>query len=517
MDTVYAFGPFRLETSAEILFRGAAALPVGRRAVGVLRALLEHPGVPVSKDALMQAAWPGLAVEENNLTVQIAALRRVLGEEPGGDRWIETLPRRGYRFVGPIAKPDEPLVSTAARAAAPPLPDKPSIVMLPFANLSDDPEQEYFADGMVEDITTALSKLRWFFVIARNSAFTYKGRAVDVTTIGRELGVRYVLEGSVRRSGTRLRVTVQLIDAQMGNHVWAERYDRDLADIFQIQDEITKRVVAAIEPELYAAEHIRSQRKAPGTLDAWECVVRALSCIGQGTRRGDLEAEALCRRAIEISPDYGQAHSLLAWALLRRTYWSGGLMSVLPEVTTEVQTALGLDDRDPWAHLAQANLLMRKRHCSESVRAFRRALELNPNFALAHAFVGTPLNILGAHDEARRGAEHALRLSPNDRLVGAYVGRVMTNAHFRTQNYTECIVWARKLIERAPEDIWGHTWLTAALAFLGDTVAAAEVQIILRRLQPEYSIAWLTQQSSTAAEVGERLHDGLRRAGVPEE
>ena len=369
---------------------------------------------------------------------------------------------------------------------------------------------------MVEDITTALSKLRWFFVIARNSAFTYKGRAVDVKTIGHELGVRYVLEGSVRRGGTRLRVTVQLIDAQMGNHVWAARYDRDLVDIFEIQDEITERVVAAIEPELYAAEHIRSQRKIPGSLDAWECVINALSCIGQGTRAGDLEAEALCRRAIALNPDYGQAHSLLAWALLRLTYWSEGLMAVLADVTTEVQTAFRLDDRDPWAHLAQANLLMRAQHYSESVRAFRRALELNPNFALAHAFIGTPLNLQGAHDDAMRGAQHALRLSPNDRLVAAYAGRVMTNAHFRTQNYTECIVWARKIIERAPEDIWGRTWLTASLALLGDTVAAAEEHIVLRRLQPKYSLAWLDQLSPTPGEARERLRDGLRRAGVPE-
>src|SRR6516162_8095550 len=227
MGTAYALGPFRLDTQGDLLWRGTEPTALGRRAIALLRALVERRGAVVSKDALIDAAWSGQVVEENNLTVQIAALRRVLGEEPGGDRWIETLPRRGYRFVGPIAKPDEPLVSTAARAAAPPLPDKPSIVVLPFANWSDDPEQEYLADGMVEDITTALSKLRWFFVIARNSAFTYKGLAVDVKTIGRELGVRYVLEGSVRRGGTRLRVTVQLIDAQMANHIWAERYDRD--------------------------------------------------------------------------------------------------------------------------------------------------------------------------------------------------------------------------------------------------------------------------------------------------
>ncbi len=527
--TIRSLGPFRLDLEAQILFWGYEPLQVGRRAVALLGALVERPGAPVSKDALIEIAWPGQTVEDSNLPVQIAALRRALSQEPGGERWIETLPRRGYRFVGPVdarasdgAQMPVQREVTALNEAAPvrtlPLPDKPSIAVLPFANLSDDPEQKYFADGMVEDITTALSKLRWFFVIARNSAFAYKGRAVDVTTIGRELGVRYVLEGSVRSGGTRLRVTVQLIDAQMGNHLWAERYDRDLADIFKIQDEITERVVAAIEPELYAAEHVRSQRKTPDNLDAWECVIRALSCIGQGTRSGDLEAEALCRRAIDISPDYAQAHSLLAWALLRRTYWTEGLKSVLAEVTTEVQAALGLDDRDPWAHLAQANLLMRTQHTSESARAFRRALELNPNFALAHAWIGTPLNIQGAHAEAIRGAEHALRLSPNDRLVEVYAARVMTNAHFRTQNYTECIVWARKLIERAPEDILGHTWLTAALALLGDTVAAAEEQIVLRRLQPEYSLAWFNQRSATTTgEVGERLRDGLRRAGVPEE
>jgi adenylate cyclase len=197
-------------------------------------------------------------------------------------------------------------VSTAPTAAAVTssalsLPDKPSIAVLPFDNMSGDPEQEYFADGMVEEIITALSKVRWFFVIARNSTFTYRGRAVDVKQVGRELGVRYVLEGSVRKTGNRLRVTAQLVEAANGNHVWADRYDRELADIFAVQDEITERVVAAIEPELYAAEHVRSQRKPPQSLDAWECVVRALSFMCQGADAEDPEAEALCRRAIALA------------------------------------------------------------------------------------------------------------------------------------------------------------------------------------------------------------------------
>src|SRR5215472_5886353 len=180
MGSAYALGPFRLDTQSDVLWRGTEPAALGRRAIALLRALVERRGAVVSKDALIDAAWSGQVVEENNLTVQIAALRRVLGEEPGGDRWIETLPRRGYRFVGPIAKPDEPLVSTMARASAPPLPDKPSIAVLPFQNISGDPEQEYFADGMAEDITTALSRFKSLFVIARNSAFSYRGKAIDV-------------------------------------------------------------------------------------------------------------------------------------------------------------------------------------------------------------------------------------------------------------------------------------------------------------------------------------------------
>jgi adenylate cyclase len=224
----------------------------------------------------------------------------------------------------------------AKSGAGLPLPDKPSIAVLPFQNMSGDSEQEYFADGMVEEIITALSRIRWFFVIARNSTFTYKGRAVDVKEVGRELGVRYVLEGSVRKSGNRVRITAQLVEAATGNHVWAERYDRDLADIFAVQDEITERVVAAIEPELYAAEQIRSQSKPPDSLDAWECVIRAVSCIGQGTRNEITEAEALCRRAIAIAPGYGRAHSLLAWALLRRTTWLGNFRAVASEISAEM-------------------------------------------------------------------------------------------------------------------------------------------------------------------------------------
>jgi TolB-like protein len=443
-----------------------------------------------------------------------------LGFDDLGEQQVKNIaqPIRVYR-VGP--RPSRPHAgeTPAVQMSEPaplPLPDKPSIAVLPFQNISGDPEQEYFADGMVEEIITALSRIRWFFVIARNSTFTYKGHAVDVKQVGRELGVRYVLEGSVRKSGNRIRVTAQLVEAATGNHVWAERYDRDLADIFAVQDEITERVVAAIEPELYAAEQVRSQTKAPDSLDAWECVIRALSCIGQGTRDENTEAEALCRRAIAIAPGYGRAHSLLAWALLRRSVYSGDLRTVVPEISAETQTALALDDRDPWAHFAQGNLQHRLRHPGEAVRSLRRALELNPNFALALASLANPLALQGAHQEAVDSAEHALRLSPRDRHVGSYASLALAQVHFIAGRYPECVTWARNMIEKSPEIVPGHFFLTAALAMVGDLTAAAEARDTLLRLRPDFSLAWVAENQAPTGEMGDRVCEGLRRAGVPE-
>ncbi len=255
MATIYQFGPFGLDADAGILFRNAEPAMLGQRAVSLLRLLLERAGAPVSKDDLIEAAWPGLSIEDSNLTVQIAALRRVFEETARGSNWIETLPRRGYRYVGPAVATGRSHSGASPQTAEPlALPDKPSVAVLPFSNLSGDPGEGYFADGMVDDIITGLSRIKWLFVIARNSTFTYKGRAVDMKQVGRELGVRYVLEGSVRKLADRVRITGQLIDTATGAHVWAERYDRKFEDVFALQDEIALSVVGAIEPSLRRAE-----------------------------------------------------------------------------------------------------------------------------------------------------------------------------------------------------------------------------------------------------------------------
>ena len=334
--------------------------------------------------------------------------------------------------------------------------------------------------------------------------------------VGRELGVRYVLEGSVRKSGNLLRITAQLVEAETGNHVWAERYDRDLSDIFAVQDEITERVVAAIEPELYAAENIRTQRKPPESLDAWECVIRALSAIGQGTRRSNAEADRLCRRAIAISPGYGQAHSLLAWSLVRSTIWSGDLRTVEAEIAAEAQAALAADDRDPWAYLAQGNLSNRLRRSAEAERTLRRSLELNPNFALAHAMLGASLSARGLHQEGIERAEHAMRLSPNDRGVGMFAVLALMGGYFGAGRYEECATWARRMIESNPEHLGGYHYLAATLAAQGEVGEAAKVRDALLRLRPEMSLAWIKVNLPPTGEFAERVYAALRKAGVPE-
>src|SRR5215813_434950 len=304
MATIHIFGPFRLDTEAKILFRGAEPTILGQRAVVLLQLLLERAGAPVSKEALIETAWPGLAIEDSNLTVQIAALRRVFKEVAGGASWIETLPRRGYRYVGPVvATSDTRAEAIPPTSPALPLPDKPSVAVLPFSNLSGDAEQEYFADGMVDDIIIGLSRIKWLFVIARNSTFTYKGRAVDVKQVGRDLGVRYVLEGSVRKAADRVRITGQLIDASTGAHVWAERYDRRLEDIFALQDEITLSVVGAIEPSLRDAEIERVKRKRPENLDAYDLVLRAIPHVYVTAPQEAARALPLLEKAVALEPD----------------------------------------------------------------------------------------------------------------------------------------------------------------------------------------------------------------------
>jgi adenylate cyclase len=394
------------------------------------------------------------------------------------------------------------------------LPDKPSIAVLPFQNMSGDPEQEYFADGISEDIITGLSKLRWLFVIARNSSFAYKGKVADVKRVSRELGVRYVLEGSVRKSGNRVRITSQLIDATTGNHLWAERYDDDLTDIFKLQDEITKKVVAAIEPKLLEAEGVRSQSRSSADLDAWEMVIRANSLFWRLTKTESLAAIVALKQVVERHPEYAPAHSMLAFSLLlaRQFGWRSMEPQVKEAEALAVRAAV-LDDSDPWAHLALGLVATARRRTNEALEEFQRALDLNPNFAAAHGYLGFALALGGALDESIDHCERAIRLSPHD-PQNAVFNVHLSAAYYHMGRYAEAVNFGRKAIQQRFGLPNAHRVYAASLAQAGQIEEARAELALLQELHPENSIAWVEQNIPLNPSRMAKLVEGLRKAGM---
>jgi TolB-like protein len=519
MAKIYQFGRYRLDPAAEFLFCDTEPVALGQRAIALLRVLIEQPGTPVSKVSLIEAAWPKLAVEESNLTVQIAALRRVFEKEAGGKVWIETLSRRGYRYVGPAVVIEEDSPTTAVTTSPSPMrPDKPSIAVLPFQNLSDDPEQGYFADGIVEEIITSLSRFHRLFVIARSSSITYKDRAIDVKQVGRELGVRYLLEGSVRKANSRVRIAAQLIDADSGHHIWADRYDRDFIDIFAVQDEITEQVVSAVEPQLYAAEGIRAKRKPPESLDAWECVVRALSFVSSRAKT-DLDAAAkLLQKAITLDPGYARAHSLLSFITALAAHL--GLQpreNSLLRASDAAHKALFLDPDEPWAYYALACVLIFRRETEAGAEECRKALALDPNFALAYTLLGIALCFLGRSEEAWPQFEKAERLSPRDLLTRGNAGvnnMARSWACFIAGRYRDGIEFARKAITESPSLTPAYRILVVNYALAGEIDASKSALKDLKRVQSDLTPGWIKEwMLFTRAEDQRRYLDGFHLAG----
>ncbi|MFO1039177.1 MAG: adenylate/guanylate cyclase domain-containing protein [Geminicoccaceae bacterium] len=391
----------------------------------------------------------------------------------------------------------------------------PSIAVLPFENMSADPGQAFFADGITEDLTTALSKFKGFLVISRTTMFTYKGRTVDVRTVGRELGVRYVLEGSVRTAGRQVRVTAQLIEAATGNHLWADRYDRPLDDIFAIQDEITTSVVGCIGPELLAAEHARAGRKTPHSLDAWECVVRALFRSAELSEEGSREALSLLDRAVARDPSYAQAIGMRARIVVWRAFQGWEEMpSAIVRAKADIDRALAADKDEPWVYLAQGLVGIATRDTTLAVGALDRAVALNPNSAYAHGQLGIALANGGRADEAMASIDYAVRLSPREVFLGDY-DLYYAFAHFQAARYEMGLQHALQAHRWRP----GHTYpivmsLTCA-GHLGETETATGLLQELRSLVPGISRAWIESTSGFCRpEDRARLVDGLARAGL---
>jgi TolB-like protein len=511
----YRLGPFRLDTQAEILFRGAAPVPIGQRAVALLAVLVERAGEPISKDTLIEAAWPRLNVEESNLTVQIAALRRALGEEAGGADWIETMPRRGYRYVGPVAPQDAiPDVATAP-ASLLALPDRPSIAVLPFANLSGDPEQEYFADGMVEDILTGLSRIKSLFVTARNSSFTYKGRTVDMKQVGRDLGVRYLLEGSVRKAGQRVRITVQMIEAESGGHLWAERYDRSLDDIFALQDEITLSVIGAIEPSLREAEIERVQRKRPDSLDAYDLVLRALPHVTAAMPEDASRALPLLEQALALDADYAAAHGYLAWCheilFVRAGLREENRAAAVRHARAAV--AFGRDDATALS-LGAFAIAMVEHDRATAFDAFEQALALSPSSSSTLFLGGTAMAYACEAERAIDWATRALRVSPFDRLT-YHSYHTLALGHFLRGRDEEAADAGRRAVQATPAFSISHALLVAPLVRLGRLEEAKAVAARVLALQPSFTARGFCNALAIPAALAGPMTQAWREAGLP--
>ena len=522
----FLFAGHTLDTDRRELRRDSQSIAVEPQVFDLLTYLVENRERVVTKDDLIASVWGGRIVSDSTLTSRINAARKAVGDSGVDQRLIRTVARKGVRFVGDVllqsmgaeqAQATGPAPVEGHEQARPGLspPDRPAIAVLPFTNMSGDPEQEYFSDGISEDLITALSKLRWFFVIARNSSFIYKGKAVHMKQLAEELGVSYVVEGSVRKSGDRLRITAQLNDVATGSHIWAEHYDRELADVFAVQDEITEAIVAALEPQLYAAENFRARRKSPDSMDAWDLVMRALSYYWRVTRQDNLVAQALLEKAIAIDPNYGQALGVLA-----ASYTFGAHMgwadtaTTLPIAERAALAAVRADNEDPWAHFALGNVYLFRRRFDDALSEFELALRLNPNFSLAQGFYGVTLSYCGRWEEGDRAARRALRLSPRDPFSAIYSG-IAAYAQFLGRNYEEAMRLAGDGIRQRSDFVGAHRVLTAAAGMACQNDLAKAALRELRRAQPNISLAWIESQMPIKNDADrEHYLEGFRRAGL---
>jgi adenylate cyclase len=438
-----------------------------------------------------------------------AAGKVTLDVEDLGEPELKNIAQRHRVFRVRFGVPDRPAL---------PLPDKPSIAVLPFQNMSGDPEQEYFVDGLVEDITTALSCIRSLFVIARNSAFTYKGRAVDVRQVGRELGVRYVLEGSVRKAGSRLRITGQLVDAVTGAHLWANRFDGALEDVFDLQDQITSNVAGAIEPHLQRAEIERAQRKPTNDLGAYDYYLRGIGVLQQGRSRRAAEAQALFAKAYELDPEYGAAYGRAAICVFFRR--NDLLAATAPEIAEGIRLARvaaekGSDDAEALAY-AGFVLAWLADDLDAGALLSERACTLNPNSAVALAVSGWVTLPLGNPEAAIAKFERGMRLSPTDPNRGRYFSAGIARAHFNAARYEEAISWSERALSEQPGLGVAHHVRAAAYAMAGRSDQAHRAMAALLADEPEMRLSNFIRLNWRRPDDYARMFEGLRLAGMPE-
>ena len=521
----YLFEEYAFDTDRRELYRGADVVTIAPQVFDLLDYLIRNRERVVSKDDLINAIWNGRIVSDGALTTRLNVARNAIGDSGEEQRLIKTLPRKGFRFVGTVREAQGPTASEVAdhpvEAPKPALtlPNKPSIAVLPFANLGSDPEQEYFADGVVEDITMALSLFRWLFVVARNSSFTYKGRAVDVKQVGRELGVRYVLEGSVRKAGNRIRIAGQLIDAETGAHLWADHFDGALEDMFELQDHVTASVVGAIAPKLEHEEIKRARRKPTENLDAYNCYLRGLASFRRWTNDTNREALRLFCKAIELDRSLTSAYGMAAWCYaVRRSYgWMNERVQESAEGTRLARKAVHLGPDDPVALcMGGYALAIIAREFDDAAAFMDSGLTVNPSFAVGWMLSAWLRVWRGEPDLALEHVAHAMRLSPLDPYVSGMQGAT-AYAHFLAGRYGPASSWAEKSMRENPNFVAAVCMSAASNALAGRLEQAQSG--IARALQcdPGLRASNLRDLAPFRRAVDlATFAKGLRKAGLPE-
>ena len=522
-DAVYRFEGFMIDLARGLLLHdNGEEVQLRHKSFELLRLFVENPGSLLDRDRINQAIWPDVIVNDNGVAQCVRDVRLALHDD--AQTIIRTVPRRGYIFASKVT-----LIArqpgSRSTADALPLPDRPSIAVLPFQNMSGDPEQEYFSDGMAEDITTALSRIRSLFVIASNSAFAYKGTSPDIRKVGRELGVRYVLEGSVRKSGNRVRISVQLIEAASGTHIWADRFDGTLDDVFDLQDRVTASVVAAISPTLRNAEIQRAQRAPTNNPQAYDLLLRALSHYRSWTRAGHEEAVRLLRQAITIDPNYalGYAHlSIILWMMCSQGWVDDRADPTVADMLGLARTALTLDGEDPEVLIIVGSMTaFPGGDFSGGIALVNKAIALNPNSAVAFRTAGNLYARAGESARAFASFDQAERLDPFDSGPSAYSGHIV--AHFIAGAYAAAVEWSDKALRDRPRSASALRYRAASLGLLGRLEEARQAVQRLRELVPNFTIARARHHiefdmNNLFGKPADReaFYEGLRRAGVPE-
>ncbi|AMA59435.1 winged helix-turn-helix domain-containing tetratricopeptide repeat protein [Bradyrhizobium sp. CCGE-LA001] len=495
----YLFERYELDSGRRELYRDTSLVALAPQTFDLLDYLIRNRERVVSKDELITAIWKGRCVSDAALTTRLNAARSAIGDSGENQRLIKTLARKGYRFIGTVQEArSAPALTVPDRqeeAAKPdlPIPDKPSLAVLPFTNLSSDPEQEYFADGMVEDIITGLSRSKSLFVIARQSTFTYRGKAIDIRQVGRELGVRYVLEGSVRKSGDRVRISGQLIEATSGAHLWADRFESHLNDIFDLQDQVTSSVIGALFPQLERAEIERAKRKPNENLRAYDYYLRALSSFYQFTREHNVEALKLTRLAVEIDPALAAAYALGAYCYLQRKIfgWTIDADQELNDTRWMARRAIELDKDDPIVLVRAGQAIEAVLHeVDEGVALVVRAHELDPNLAIARLTIGWG-HIRSGNIEAALKQFHAGgRLSPMDPFL-FMMQTGIAFAHFLADRYEDGSSWAKLAVLDRPNYLNAQFILAACLAMSGRVGEARLIGARLMEARPALRVSTL--------------------------